>query len=145
MFTASYQVNDSSIFDYIEIPQQCDSVVQTSDQQVWIFIPINIQTSSQRVPESPEPRRDAASPDHLQRDEGGRLQVVNTLPVIILRCVYSETWLGSVETPSLLPVQIITLPVSWKGAPTAKSERQKFRFYRVGFFTTESVNIKTNS
>lgn len=34
----------------------------------------------------------------------------------------SQTWLGSLETPSLLLVQIITIPVSWNGAPTAKSE-----------------------
>lgn len=37
----------------------------------------------------------------------------------------SQTWAGSLETPSLLPVQIITHPDSWKGAPTAKSETQQ--------------------
>lgn len=41
------------------------------------------------------------------------------------RCVQCQTWLGSVETPSLLPLQIITLPVSWNGAPTAKSDTQR--------------------
>lgn len=34
---------------------------------------------------------------------------------------FSLTWLGSGATPSPLPLQIITLPVSWNGAPTAKS------------------------
>lgn len=38
----------------------------------------------------------------------------------------TQTWLGSLETPSLLLVQIITIPVSWNGAPTAKSERQHY-------------------
>lgn len=52
-----------------EVPEQSDSVVQRADQQVWIFVPINIQTSRQRVPESPEPRRDPAAPDHLQRQK----------------------------------------------------------------------------
>lgn len=60
---------DLNVFDgNTYLPEQSHSVIQRADQQVRIFVPINVQTSRQRVPESPEPGRDPATPDHLQRD-----------------------------------------------------------------------------
>lgn len=52
-----------------KVPEQSDSVIQRADKQVWIFVPINIPTSRQRVPEGLEPRRHFVAPDHLQRQK----------------------------------------------------------------------------
>lgn len=52
----------------LRVPEQSDGVVQRANQQIWIFVAVNIQTSRQRVPKSPEPRRDRMALDHLQRD-----------------------------------------------------------------------------
>lgn len=111
-------------------PEQSDSVIQRANKQVWIFVPINIPTSRQRVSKGLEPRRHFVAQDHLQRQKVKFKGQEKTLSAQS-STLYSETWLGSVETPWLLPVQIITLPVSWKGAPTAKSKSQKtkLRYY----------------
>lgn len=107
------------------LPEQSDSVVQRTHKEIWILVSIHIMSSRQRVAKGCEAMRDGAAPDHLERPEvcGHRC----SSPVLYLLAsntslTHSHTWLGSLETPSLLLVQIITIPVSWNGAPTAKSE-----------------------
>lgn len=51
------------------VPEQSHSVVQGTNQQVWVLVSVHIHTARERVPKGSEERGHTAALDHLRQIE----------------------------------------------------------------------------